>query len=86
MVSYNEWVSEPEILEKSEFESLPVCFFSTRCSFSDIILYQTPNIVKKQKHKQLETTAFKSKVQTVFHLFPTLTHLPWTLGFSNCDF
>lgn len=51
MVSYNEWVSEPEILENSEFESLPVCFFSTQCSFSDIILYQTHNIAKKQKHR-----------------------------------
>lgn len=27
MVSYNEWVLEPEVLEKSEFESLHVCFF-----------------------------------------------------------
>lgn len=35
MVSYNEWVSEPEILEKSEFESLPV-FFSPHNAASQI--------------------------------------------------
>lgn len=83
VVSYNEWVLEPEILEKNKFGSLPVYFFSTQCSFLYIILFQTHNIVKKQKHKQLETTPFKSEAQTVFHLFPTLTHLPWILGFSN---